>query len=189
MGLVREQCAELRKGHLRYCFNQVWTKSGGRIPWNATAICETFKISLSDGKTPYLRRFGVPFKAPVNPFGAMVEYHPISAGDLSRQHQFGSKILPGIFLGYALHAGRIWKGDIMVADIEALEKMDASEIHAKKLNAKEVLTPRSCENFQFPAADRTIKLSGGDQVLRTSTLIRLSPSFPLPSFLPLRAPP
>ena len=29
----------------------------------------------------------------------------------------------------------------MVADIEELEKMDASEIHSKRLNAKVVFTP------------------------------------------------
>ena len=45
-------------------------------------------------------------------FGAMVEYHPISAKDLSRLHQFGKKVLPGIFLGYVSHAEGIWKGDI-----------------------------------------------------------------------------
>ena len=33
--------------------------------------------------------------------------------------------LPGIFLGYALIARRIWKGDVLVADIEELENMDA----------------------------------------------------------------
>ena len=51
---------------------------------------------LSDGKTPYERRFGKPFNGPVIPFGAMVEYHLISAKDLSRLHQFGPKVLPGI---------------------------------------------------------------------------------------------
>ena len=61
---------------------------------------------LSDGKTPYERRFGMPFKGPVIPFGATVEYHPISAQDQSRLHHFGSKVLPGIFFGYALYAGR-----------------------------------------------------------------------------------
>ena len=70
---------------------------------------------LSDGKTPYERRFGMPFDGPVTPFGAMVEYHPISAKDQSRLPQFGATFLPGIFLGYALYAGGIWKGDIMVA--------------------------------------------------------------------------
>ena len=39
---------------------------------------------LSDGKTPYERRFGVPCNGPVVPFGAVVEYHPISAKDFSR---------------------------------------------------------------------------------------------------------
>ena len=38
-----------------------------------------------------------------------VEYHPITAKDQSRIHQFGKKVLPGLFLGYALYAGRIWK--------------------------------------------------------------------------------
>ena len=102
---------------------------------------------LSDEKTPHERRFGAPFKGPVIPFEAVVEYHLVSAEDLSRLHQFSSKVLPGKFLGRALHAGRIWKGDILVADIEELEKMYASEIHARRLNAREVLTPTSCEKF------------------------------------------
>ena len=59
---------------------------------------------LSDGKTPYERRFGEPFNGPIIPFGLMVEYHPISAKDLSRVHRFCKKVLPGIFLGY-VHAG------------------------------------------------------------------------------------
>ena len=42
---------------------------------------------LSDGKTLCERRSGEPFKGPIIPFGAMVEYHPISAKDLSRLHQ------------------------------------------------------------------------------------------------------
>ena len=60
---------------------------------------------LSDGKTPYERQFRMPFNGPVIPFGAMVEYHPISAKDISRLHKFGPKVLPGIFLGYVLYAG------------------------------------------------------------------------------------
>ena len=59
---------------------------------------------LHDGKTPHERRFGMPFDVPVIPFGATVEYHPISAKE-SRLHQFGPKVLPGLFLGYALYIG------------------------------------------------------------------------------------
>ena len=129
---------------------------------------------LSDGKTPFERRFGKPYNGPVIPFGAMVEYHPISAKDLSRLHQFGPKVLPGIFLGYVLYAGRIWKGDMMVGDVQELEQMDAPELHARRLSAKEVSTPMKGENFIFPVTDGTVKISG-DQDLRTSILIWDSP--------------
>ena len=105
----------------------------------------------------------------------MIEYHPISAEDLSRIHQFGKQVLPGIFLGYALYAGRIWNGDIFVADIEELENLDAPEVQCRRLIAKEVITPKNGENVIFPIADGKVKLSRGDQVLRTSTFIRDHP--------------
>ena len=50
-----------------------------------------------DGKTPYERRFGMPFNGPVIPFGALVENHFISANDQSRLHQFWSKSLVRFF--------------------------------------------------------------------------------------------
>ena len=128
-----------------------------------------FKISCL--MTPYERRFGLPFNGPEIPFGAMVEYHPISAKDLSRLHQFGPKVVPCFFFGYALNAERIWKGDILPVDIEDLEQMDASEIHARRLNAKEVLTPMKNENFVFPVAGRTFKTPGEDRSLGPPTLI------------------
>ena len=54
------------------------------------------------------------FKGPIIPFGSLVEYYSITAKDPSRIHQFGKKILPGLFLGYALYAGGIWKGDVLI---------------------------------------------------------------------------
>ena len=66
----------------------------------------------------------------------------ITAKDQSRIHQFGKKVLPGFFLGYALYAGGIWKGYVLIADFEELETMDASEIYSKRLNAKEVILPK-----------------------------------------------
>ena len=56
----------------------------------------------------------------------------------------------------------------MVADIEETENLDASEIHAGKSNAKEVLTPEKGEKF-FPVADGTAKSSGRDHEFREST--------------------
>ena len=107
-------------------------------PMECCTYLRNIQDLLSDGKTPYERRFGQPFNGPIIPFGSLVEYYPITAKDQSRIHQFGKKVLLGLFLGYALYAGGIWKGDIMVADIEELEKMDAWDIYTKRLNAKEV---------------------------------------------------
>ena len=70
--------------------------------------------------------------------------------------------------------GGIWKGDVLIADLEELETMDASEIYSKRLNAKEVIFPKQGD-FTFPIADGRIKTPGGDQELRTSTLIRPRP--------------
>ena len=111
--------------------------------WADSMECYTYLRNiedlLSDGKTLYERRFRATFNGPVIPFVAMVEYHHISATDQSRIHQFGKKVLPGLFFGYALYAGGIWKGDALVGDIEELETMDASEIYSRRLNAKEVI--------------------------------------------------
>ena len=103
--------------------------------------------------------------------------YPFTAKDQSRIHQFGKKVLLGLFLGYELYAGVLWKGDVLVADLEGLETMDASEFYSQRLNAKEVIFPQ--ENgiyiFFFPVADGRIELLGGDQELRTSTLVRDRP--------------
>ena len=129
---------------------------------------------LSDGKSPYERRFWKPFGGPVIPFGSLVEYHPTTAKDQSRIHQFGKKVLPGLFLGYALYAGGIWKGDVLIADLEELEKMDASEIYSKRLNAKEVIFPKQSEII-FPTADGRNKSPWRRSGPENITLVRHRP--------------
>ena len=58
--------------------------------WADSMECYTYLRNiqdfLSDGKTPYERRFGKPLKGPIIPFGSLVEYHPITAKDQSRIH-------------------------------------------------------------------------------------------------------
>ena len=61
----------------------------------------------------------------------MVEFYPISSRDQSRLHQFGKKVSPGIFLGYALIAGEFGKKIFWSQTFEELEKMDASEVHRR----------------------------------------------------------
>ena len=59
----------------------VLLQSGLNESWWADSMeCHTYLRNvtdlLSDGKTPYERRFGQPFKGPIMPFGSLVEYHP-----------------------------------------------------------------------------------------------------------------
>ena len=119
---------------------------------------------LFDGKTPHERRFGQPFKGLIIPFGSLFEYYPTPAKDQSRIHQFGKKVFPGLFR----------KGDVLIADLEELETMDASGIYSKDSMRKRWYFPKQGE-FIFPIADGRIKTPGGDQDLRTSTLIRPRP--------------
>ena len=74
-----------------------------------------------------------------------------------------------------VNRGEIWKGDILVQPFEELENLDASEIHARRLNAKEVSMPEKGDNFVLPIADGTAKLLGRDHEFRESDLRQEQP--------------
>ena len=75
----------------------------------------------------------------------------------------------GILSGHALFAGWIWEEDILVAEIEELEKLDASETYPRRLNAKEALIT---QNSYFLLLDGSVKLSGRDYEFQEPTLKR-----------------
>ena len=68
--------------------------------------------------------------------------------------------------------GRNWRGDILTADMEELEKLDASEIYPRRLNEKEVLITHKDGEFVFPVADGSASLSGRDHEFQEPTLRR-----------------
>ena len=116
---------------------------------------------LSDGKTHRVKGG--------SKYLFMVVYHLTSAKDLSRLHQFGPKVLSGIFLGYALHGGGESGKERRIGRRHwGIGEMDASEIYANRLN-KKVSTPMSGEKIIFPIADGTVQFSVGDKVLRAIT--------------------
>ena len=158
----------------------VLLKSGLNESWWADSMeCYTHLRNvtdlLSDGKTPNERRFGQPVKGPIVPFGSLVEYDPLAAKDQSRIHQFGKKVLSGLFLGYALYAGGIWKGDVLVADLEGVGDDGRIGNLLKKTQCERGDFSKEKGEFIFPIADGRIKTLGGDQDLRTSTLVRHRP--------------
>ena len=147
---------------------------GGQILWNVTPICETSQIYYLMGR---LHTKDVLENLSTDQSFRLVHWLSITL-TLRRTSQESIILERKSCLDCSLDTlstGGIWKGDVLVADIEELEQMDVFEIHARRLNAKGVSTPMSGEKFISPIADGTVKLSGGDQVLRTSILIWESP--------------
>ena len=115
-------------------------------------------VMLEDGNTAYRNRFKADFKGPKIPFGALVHYLPITPKDKSRTHAFGSKLLPGVFLGYSQQAGGGWSGDLLLADWEALSACtDVKKFPIKRFKHKEVTPIMDGDSFRFPAAEAKSK--------------------------------
>ena len=149
-------------------------KSGGQIPGNAIAICEMSKTSWKTGNLKMNEDLGNHSKDHLYHL-AHFGYLPNSERDKARIHQFGEKKDYQESLQDMLWSrGWIWEEDILIADIEELGKLDASEKNPRRLNAKEVLiTPKDGE-FAFLVADGSEKLSGRDYELQEPTLWRES---------------
>ena len=62
---------------------------------------------MADGKTANEKRSGVNVDGPLIPFGAKLSYKPLSSKDEATLHQFVKKMLPRIFMGFVLRAGRM----------------------------------------------------------------------------------
>ena len=71
---------------------------------DAIATCATCMITWPMARQR-MRKWCKTFDGPLNPFEAKVTYKPISSNDEARLHQFGKKMLPGIFMGYVLRVG------------------------------------------------------------------------------------
>ena len=104
------------------------------------------------------------------PFDALVRYLPNSERDKARIHQFGKKVFSWI----CFYRRRIWEEDILIDEIEELEKLEASETHPRTLNAKEVLITQKDGECVFPVAGGSAKLSGRDYEFQEPTLRRES---------------
>ena len=85
-------------------------KVGGQILWKVTPICETPKIYYLMGRRPMKDVLGNHLKDLLFHLVHWLSITQKLRKDQSRIHQFGKKVLPGLFLGYALYAGRNLEG-------------------------------------------------------------------------------
>ena len=84
-------------------------KVGGQIPVNITPICETSQIYYLMGRRPMKDVLGNHSKDRLFHLVHWLSITLYLQKDQSRIHQFGKKVLPGLFLGYALYAGEFGK--------------------------------------------------------------------------------
>ena len=121
-------------------------KVGGQILWNVTPICETSQIYYLMGR---LLMKDVLENHSKDRLFLLEQWlnHRFSPRDQSRLHQFGKRLLPGIFFGCELIAGGIWCSD---SRSERFGILDASEIYPRRINAKEVLLTQTGDEFIFP---------------------------------------
>ena len=128
-------------------------KIGGQIPWNVIPICETSQISYLMGKPRMKDVLGNHLK---DQLFRLVHWLSITQF-LRKKSQESINLERKSYLDCSLDTlctrVGLWKGDILVADIEELETMDASEINSKRLNAKEVIFSKEKGEFIFPAGD------------------------------------
>ena len=107
--------AERAVRRVKVGISAVLLQSGLNESWWADSMeCYTYLRNvthlLSDGKTPYERRFGQPFKGPIIPFGLLVEYHPITAKDQSIYPSIWKENLTWIVLWIRIVRGRNLEG-------------------------------------------------------------------------------
>ena len=143
--------------------------------WAASKECHCYLRSIQDflwdGETHYYRRhwtiqkpgYSVRFDDRVSSY--------FSAKDQSIFHRLVKFFSWSIF-GHALYAGRVWKGEILVASIEELDILDASELHVRKFNANEIFMPRTDEHFISPIGTWNSQIVGKRSSFRKSISIQ-----------------
>ena len=125
------------KRHQPYYCNLDRMISGGRILWNAVAICEMTETSWQMRNLSMNEDLGNPSR---------------------------TCFVRGVNLGWRCSDCWDWR----------IEKLDASEMYPRRLNAKEVLITQKDGEFAFLVAGGSAKLSGRDYEFQEPTLRRES---------------
>ena len=151
-------------------------KIGGQILWNTIPICETSQICClmrklhpRDVSENHLkdRSFRLVHWLSITQFLRKTSQESIN---LERQSYLDCSSDP---LGTRGEFGRV---TYWLQTMRSWRRWTHQKSTQKRLNAKEVIFPKEKGEFIFPAADGRIKRSGGDQELRTPTLIREQPN-------------
>ena len=103
--------------------------------------CFCFLRSIVDilhhGSTAYKAKWKQDFRGPVIPFGAAIEYIPITQKDKDRIHSLGKQTITGIFVGYEQQSGGGWSGNLKILDRDQLNEANTvGSVHVIFLRKK-----------------------------------------------------
>ncbi len=111
-------------------------KEGGRValaqsgaptslwPYAVEHFCHSLNTGmLGDSNTAWELRFRTPFEGKRIPFGALVKFKPNRA---YKQPVMSERLIDGLFLGWNLNPGGVFKGYYLCCPLEDLEKKDKS---------------------------------------------------------------
>ena len=102
-------------------------------------------------RTPWNPRFEEEFKGQFLPFGCRIDYWTGPRQKPKKDLKFDPTSNPGVFVGYVIHPGFLWRGDYLVASLKELNETDFDDV--VKLHRVFKIT-RPDGSFVFPMQDR-----------------------------------
>ena len=166
--MPKEQYEEWRKEPQPHCYSQEWMKNGGLVLWDAVAIFETSRTSRRNWKNSPWKTIRRTIQGTDHSICSNCRI-PSDFNKRSIQTSPTWKVSFTWKYFQDTHWSRrwTWKGDILTADLEELEKMDASEIYPRRDKVKEILISQKEKEIKFPKTDGEAKLSGRERIPRT----------------------
>ena len=104
-GIAERAVRRVKEGTSAVLLQSGLKKVGGQILWNVTPICETSQIYDLMGRSPMKDVLGNHLKDRLFHLVHWLSITLYLRRTSQKIHQFGKKVLPGLFLGYALYAG------------------------------------------------------------------------------------
>ena len=90
-------------------------------------FCHAINVEMIDGDSAWNRRHnkGHQGKRESIPFGALVDFLPDKTETKWRGHgKFAPKAVPGVFLGWYLQTGHVWRREYLVASLDDCRELN-----------------------------------------------------------------
>ena len=116
-------------------------------PYAAKHACMAHNIAEEyEMDSPWKVKKGKRWNGPQIPFGARVDYWTGPKNKVKSSARFDPSSIPGVFLGYPLHPGLIWRGDFLVAPLKSIMDKPFEET-VTVIRANNIALPNSGISF------------------------------------------